>query len=589
MDKRTIIAIALSIGILVIWSIYQAKTNPPESSVASMQSTQNSTQIQGSISNNGGIIPAPLEEDTINEEQLIALSTNIYDIVYSSKNGTIHSLHLVQNNSADNGENAMDLENLNLIPQGELGQAFRILWGDNKQLQDSPDVFYNVRRNGKTIEFYRDFLSISGTPFTVRKIYTIKNDEYVIELNISITNSKNEIITLGEDYAYSLFYGPQLGPYAEIVESQKSKQLSRRRLAGRDSKKVRFINLKNNRTRERNQYYQWVGITGRYISLLILTGSTSYITEFSTMDSKGLNSGAQILLRRPEIKSAAVEDRYRIYIGPNTRKTLKRYEKADNNAFGLQGTNFSDITPTRLLGFLQGPLHAALLLIHKAVPNYGFAIIILTLLVRLCTLPIIKKSKEAGKKMKNLGPKMKIIRERYADDPTKMNQEMMALYKKEKVSPFSSMVPMLIQLPIFLSMYRVFYESIELWQAPFIGWIHDLSIPDQLISFSSFAVPFLGWKSLNILPIIMISTQFISSFIMMKQQDMSAAGSKKMIFIMSYVFPFMIFFALYNSPSGLILYWICSNIFTVFSMTDWKKKDEPTEPIINKKKKKLKV
>lgn len=584
MDKRSLLAVVLSALVLMIWLTF---TQEPAQNTA--PNNTNTNEINSNTQNNNFTIN-PVQNDTVPQPEIIPISTDIYDIKFSSKNATIQSLIIKTAHSDSSTE--IEQSDLDIIPNGDLEQAFRILWGDNTDVSSSPDIYYQVKKNGNTIDFYKDFTTSENKVFTVHKIYTIKEGEYVIELQVQISNSSNEVLNLGNNFAYSLFYGPQLGPAAEIADTQKSKQLSTRRLAGRDIKKVRFIRLKNNRAVEKADLYKWVGITGRYISMLILTGSASYTTQFSAFDVPGLNSGAQILLQRPEIQSSAVVDKYRIYIGPNVNKVLKRYNQSETNAFGIQNANFDDIKKSRLLDILQVPMHALMLFLYnKVFHNYGFAIIVLTLLMRIITLPIINKSKETGKRMKALGPKMQAIKEKYKDDPMKMNQATMELYRKEKVSPFSSMLPMFIQLPIFLSMYRVIYESIELWQAPFIGWMHDLSVPDQLFSFGDFTIPFLGWSSFNLLPIIMISTQYISSFIMMRQQDTSAAGSQKLIFVMSYVFPFMIFFVLYNSPSGLILYWICSNIFTIFSMTDWKKGKavKEQEGIIKKKRSKIKT
>lgn len=590
MDKRTILALVICTVILIVWFKIQSLNNPIEASTPENTITTQS-QTDPSFYATSKIIPAPLSTDkTIlantktSEEQEIIVNTDVYRIVFSSKNGTIRSLklHTIENN------NVNDDNSIELFPMGDKDQAFRILWGDTQDTQALQDVYYNVARPNKdTIEFYQDFVAPDGSVFGARKIYTIKESEYVIELKIQLKNKRNDILKIADNYTYSLMFGPQLGPLAEIIDTQKSKQLSRRRLVGFDSKKVRNINVKANNHITKNLFYKWVGISGRYISMLILTGSTSYTSEFSAYSVEGLNSGAQVLLRRPEIQSSAVEDKFRIYIGPNVRKTLANYNNTNDNAFNIQGANFNAITPRRLLSFLERPLYGLMKLIYRIIPNYGIAIVVLTLLMRLLTLPIIKKSKVNSEKMKHLSPKMKALRTKYAGDTVRMNQEIMGLYKKEKISPFSSMMPLFIQIPFFLAMYRVIYESFDLWQAPFVGWIKDLSAADQLVSFGDFSVPLLGWTGLNLLPIIMLGTQYVSSFIMMKQQDTSA-GSSQMIFIMSYVFPFMIFFALYNSPSGLIVYWICSNLFTVLTMINWKKKDPiDAQSVLVKKKSKI--
>lgn len=583
MDKRSFFAIILSSLTLIVWMQLQTRNNLPTEQALEDSTTDIEENV---VPDSATLALLNGEDQEAIPEEIIEVNTDIYSIKLSSKNGVIVSGKLHQ---LDDYED----ESIELIPKGDKSQAFRILWGDEETLENSPDVYYHVERTGShTVEFYRNLVDKKGSIFEVRKVYTFKNTEHLIELKIIITNSKNDVLKLGDQRAYSLMFGPQLGPLGEVLDTQKSKQLARRRLVGHNGKKVKTVNVKLNRSRIQDTLYKWVGISGRYISMLVLTGSTSYTTKFATLEEEGLNSGAQLYLQRPPIQSSAVEDKYRIYLGPNVKPLLQRYNANENNAFGINNADFDDITPARLLRFIEKPMYVLLKYLQSLTGNYGFAIILLTVFVRLLTLPIINKSKKHGERMKAIGPKMQDIRTKYANDPMRMNQEIMQLYKKEKVSPFSSMGPMFIQIPIFLTMYRVIYESFELWQAPFISWITDLSVPDQLISFGDFVVPLLGWNSLNLLPVIMLASQFISSFIMMKQQDMSMGGtSASMMFIMSYVFPFMIFFALYNSPSGLILYWICSNIFTIFSSIKWKQSSDKTStaPPINTKKNLIKA
>ncbi len=126
--------------------------------------------------------------------------------------------------------------------------------------------------------------------------------------------------------------------------------------------------------------------------------------------------------------------------------------------------------------------------IHSVVGNFGVAILVLTLLVKVLFFPLANKSYRAMAQMKKLQPEMVELRERYGDDKAKMKQEMMALYKREKVNPVSGCLPILIQIPVFFALYKVLFVTIEMRHAPFFGWIHDLSAPDPTSIFNLFGL-----------------------------------------------------------------------------------------------------
>ncbi len=575
MNKNTFKAAMLSMIIIVSSFYIQSRFFSNKGSTSNTQTEG----IENSASEDVGLVaPIPRNNDDSNlnsgikefptiEEKIIKVSTNRLQAVFSSKNAVIISLqrkNIINNN----------IVQVELIPPVESPSAFRIFLSDNYKRSNSPDVYFDVSKpRSGVIDFTRSFKINTGQEFILRKRYIFKDDEDLFELQIKITNKKNEILRLG-DIAYTLVYGPQLGPVEEVVEDQRSKRVSQRWFVTYQSRKVKRINLKPGASRTFDDQYKWTGISGRYFSMIVLTNSARYTTEFSASRVKSLRTGAQLAYMRSQIQSSAVEDKFRIYIGPNSISNFDRYNSDKNNNFGIVNAQFNKIIPSRLLGFLENILKWVLSLFYSLVSNYGVAIIMLTIVVRLITLPIMNKSKRNSEKMKALGPKIQRIKEKYPNDNAKQTEEMMALYKREKFSPFSSFMPLLIQIPFFLAMYRVIYESVELWRQPFIGWINDLSAPDVLITFNGFTVPVINWTGIHLLPIIMLGTQFFSSLIMLKQQNQPTAPGtgKHMMLFFSFGFPFIIFFALYNSPSGLIIYWIVSNVFTVIAMMDFKKK-----------------
>ena len=170
----------------------------------------------------------------------------------------------------------------------------------------------------------------------------------------------------------------------------------------------------------------------------------------------------------------------------------------------------------------------------------GADLVALTILVKLAFFPLQAASYRSMAKMRKVQPRLNAIRERYGDDRMKLNQAMMELYKTEKINPLGGCLPILVQIPVFIALYWVLLASVEIRNAPWIGWIHDLSSPDPLY----------------ILPILMAGTMFLQTHLNPKPADPVQA---KMMTFMPLIFSVMFFFF----PSGLVLYWVVSNIFSI--------------------------
>ncbi|HEY9131096.1 MAG TPA: membrane protein insertase YidC [Dyella sp.] len=221
----------------------------------------------------------------------------------------------------------------------------------------------------------------------------------------------------------------------------------------------------------------------------------------------------------------------RMYIGPKLQGTL------DAVAPGLElSTNYGWLT------VIAQPLHWLLSKLHAIVGNWGLAIIALVLLIKAALWKLTATQFRSGAKMRKLQPRVNALRERYGDDKVKMQQAMMELYKKEKVNPMTGCLPVLVTMPIFFGLYRVIMESVELRQAPFFGWVHDLSAPDP-------------WFVLPVLYVlVMLATQWLTP---------TAAGmdpaQAKMMKVMPILFGVMFFFF----PSGLVLYWVTNGLVSL--------------------------
>ena len=194
--------------------------------------------------------------------------------------------------------------------------------------------------------------------------------------------------------------------------------------------------------------------------------------------------------------------------------------------------------------------------LYSIIPNYGVAIIILTIATKIALWPLGTKSYKSMAQMKKIQPLMMEIREKYKNDKKKMNEQTMALYKTYKVNPVGGCLPMIVQLPVFFALYRMLYEAIELRHAHFLGWITDLSAPDRLFHFN-FSIPLMQPPyGIPVLTIIMGATMFL------QQQMAPSVGDPTQAKMMKFM-P-IIFTAIFiNFSSGLVLYWLINNILSI--------------------------
>jgi len=288
---------------------------------------------------------------------------------------------------------------------------------------------------------------------------------------------------------------------------------------------------------------KWIAVKNRFF-VTALASTDAVVSGFDAEIARDMNSANY----RPS--SVAVRARFRdaaagarttmFYVGPKKQSLLWELGMRDVMEFGMWR-------------WLCYPLVWVLNLFNDWIPNYGVAIILLTILVRLLFWPLTHKSTVGMKKMQELQPKMKEIQAKFKDNPQRMQQETWALYREAKVNPLSSCLPMLIQIPVFIALFNVLRSAVELRYAPFL-WIADLSEPEGL--FASW-FPFGG---LNILPILMAATTALQSAFTPSTGD---AAQKKMMMIFM---PAMMLVMFYSFPSALSLYWFLSNIFSIAQM-----------------------
>ncbi len=289
----------------------------------------------------------------------------------------------------------------------------------------------------------------------------------------------------------------------------------------------------------------WVGIVDRYfMSALIPAEMTSARMQVA---KEAFNTVTNTLVL-DEINIATGQSqsfRFKAFYGPKHTNILRAY-----------GHNLEKAINFGWFDFLAKPALWIMNRIYSVIPNYGIAIILLTVMTKIILWPLGNKSYKSMSEMKRMQPLMAEIREKHKDDKKKMNEEMMGLYRTYKINPMGGCLPMLVQLPVFLALYNMLYGAIELRHAPFVGWINDLSSPDRLFSFG-FSIPFMEPPyGIPVLTVIMGATMFL-------QQKMSPppgdpAQAKIMLFL-----PIVFTFIFINFPAGLVLYWLINNILSI--------------------------
>jgi len=244
---------------------------------------------------------------------------------------------------------------------------------------------------------------------------------------------------------------------------------------------------------------------------------------------------------------------YSYYVGPIDMENLK--------ALGGDQEEVIDFRLFRIFVPLGKLMMTGLNMLHEVTGNWGVAIILLTFVVRMLFWPLTQKGAENMKKMSELSPQMKEMREKYKNNPQKLNQEMSKFYKEHKVNPMAGCLPMLVQIPVFISLYGVLRVAVDLRFAEFL-WINDLSEQEALFFIAGFPV--------NILPLTMGATMILQQRLTPSNMD---EQQRKIMMMMPIVFLFIT----YTMPSGLLLYWTTSNLISIYQTTHTRRRDAKKE------------
>ncbi len=309
----------------------------------------------------------------------------------------------------------------------------------------------------------------------------------------------------------------------------------------------------------------WAGFTDKYWATAIVPDQTkSFDATFSAIGT-GEKTYQTATLDEPitVAAGATATSTSRLFAGAKVVTLLDQYK----SSLGIE--QFDLMIDWGLFYFVTKPMFFLIDGIYKIVGNFGVAIICVTFLVKLVFFPLANRSYMSMAKMKAAQPQLAALKEKYPDDKARQQMEMMAIYKREKINPIAGCLPMVIQIPVFFALYKVLFVTIEMRQAPFVLWIHDLSQPDPTNIFNLFGVipfnpttlPLIGhFLAIGILPLIMGFTMFLQ---MKMNPEPTDPVQKTMFAWMPVIFTFM----LGTFPSGLVVYWTINNTLTVIQQS----------------------
>jgi len=544
--QRNLLTISLVAISAILWfkwvefsGITEQANNAPteivDTSVPTAPTQENVTQSGvPSTPVEGTSLPAvPGTQVETSTDSLVVVDTDIVRALINTNGGVIESLELKKNyieiDQPDKGfPLLMKTQSETYVAQDGLISAEGINSPNHQTQYQTSGLAYELG-DKDTLIVPLTWRSESGVEFI--KTYTFSRDSYVIDIDYRVNNQSGD---LWSGYIYGQFnrsipadsgggFGrlPSYtgGVYYETAEKKR--------------RKVDFDDMEDDNLNEDNQG-GWVAMLQHYFvgAWLLNDEKNKYYTSVDKNNGLyriGFRNASPVQVANGQIGNLGTK----VYLGSKEQARLKKLESQ-----GAQGLALT--VDYGFLTFIADPLFTVLSWIHSIVGNWGWAIILLTILIKLLFYPLSAASYRSMGKMKKLQPRMATLKERYKDDRQKFQMEMMAMYKKEKVNPAGGCLPILIQIPVFIALYWVLLESVEMRHAPFALWWVDLSAKDPYY----------------VLPILM----GVSMYLMQKLNPAPMDDIQKKVMM---VMPFALTFLFMTFPQGLVLYWVVNNVLTM--------------------------
>lgn len=561
MDRTAWIVVALCVVGLVVWEMYLAKQMAPRPAPVT------ATPGQASATATPAILapsPSPLaspEAAPQGAEAVPSFAENVetlrnsdFELRFTNRGGGI--AEAVMFNHIGENASRVTLNSPKHMPIGAMV--------DDPAKPVLPE-FTLTRESDSTIRCERS----APDGITIRKKFSLleskqKKDNFLLELNLDVQNTGAQPHT-NADYFVALGSAVPIHPkdypyYTRLVWSINGKARDRNVSAFQGS--PGFLGVVGAHAaqpvfQESIAGAEWTAVTDQFFATIItpLTAKATGIwgrsfevsSQQNMMGIEGAMRMAGFQLQPGETYTA----RFEIWVGP---KIYHRLAQLGQNEAEIMNFGIFKIVSQFLLNFLNT--------IHGVVKDYGVAILVLTLVVRLVLWPLQSKANQTMRKTALLGPKMQELREKYKDDPTRMNQEVMKLYKQYGINPVGGCLPMAIQIPIFFGLYQMLAQAVELRNARFL-WVHDLSQTDTVAH-----LPVLGWP-INIIPLLMAATQVW----LMAMTPKTGDPTQRRIMMFT---PLIFLFFCYNFAAALALYYTAQNLFSILQFYQNKRQPMPT-------------
>jgi len=541
MDQaRLVIAIALSFLVFILWSYFFVDKSKIEQPRQLEQTEQKVKEDLKETIKDKVVAETPIsKEDSLQPDRsarTITVNLPLYSVKISETGAAFKSYTLKKYRETIESDSPL----LEMISQDLSDGTVRLGFVDNSLTGFNEAVFaadiesdvIDINNESRAISF--SWTSQQGV--VVIKKFVFSPNTYLIDLVVTVVNGSAQ--TIQDNLTLSLFRS----------ESEKKSRIGFEGPSALINDKLEQIKTK--KIKDKNVYsgqLKWISIQDRYFMSAIIpqnpveAGMNLYFKDKKILQSQYVQPVSEI------VSGAQQTFKYRLFFGPKSMKVLKEIGYDLGKAVNFGWFDFLAKPFVWIMNFLY----------DHFIPNYGVAIIILTLLTKIILWPLGNKSYKSMNEMKKIQPLVAEIREKYKDNKKRMNEEMMGLYKTYKVNPAGGCLPMVVQIPVFFALYRMLYEAIELRHTPFFWWITDLSAPDRLFRFNVEHIPFMQPPyGIPVLTVIMGATMFIQQKMQPPAGDPTQA---KMMMMMPIVFTFIFI----NFSSGLVLYWLVNNVLSI--------------------------
>jgi len=545
MDQaRVFIAIALSFLIFLAWDFFFTSKTPPEKPA---QSTEEVQKVEEKIATEKPYVKEAEVQTAVAAQavaeppqtQKTARTINVNAPFYSAKiteQGAAFS-SLVLKEYKEFVDNDSPLKEL--VP-AEVSAGTVTLGFHNQSLLGLDKAVFKTDFNGETLEISEKpaelkFTWISKDGVVVEKKYHFTPESYLIGLSVTVKNGSTRTIqdrlylsllkTIKSDKSVYGFTGPSA-------------------LINGKLEQIDIDDIEDKDTFDGD--IGWIAIQDRYFMSSIIPKNPVAASMRLAIENENILINRYLLPQTTFHPGTQQTFAYDLFQGPQSMKLLSSY---NNNLDKAIDFGMFDILAKPCLWLMN-------FIYENLIPNYGIAIIILTLITKAILWPLGTKSYKSMSQMKKLQPLIQELKEKHKDDRKKMNEATMALYRTYKINPLGGCLPMVVQIPVFFALYRMLYEAIELRHAPFFLWINDLSAPDRLFNFN-FSIPFMQPPyGIPVLTLIMGASMLLQQKMSPPMGDSTQA---KMMMLMPIVFTFIFI----NFSSGLVLYWLVNNIFSM--------------------------